>query len=137
VDKPLFSVTTEPGSGNLSAKPYFASLVGPRRVAAGARKSFTLNNEGSVQLVSNTGTGKGVCFVSVTLVPGIAPTLVLFGSNETPSDSDGIPEVLSTASTGVLRFQAVLNPGEMLFASLPSTAAAGTSVSLVVSTEWY
>lgn len=135
--EPLFTIQTEPGQGNLGAKPYFASIVGPRRVALASRSRVNLNTNGSQQLVSNTGVGKGVCFVSVSLVPGVAPTLVLFGSDSGVSDNNGIPEVLSTNTTGVLKFQAILNPGDMLFASLPSTAVPGTSVGLVVSTEWY
>ena len=140
MNKPLFTVRTEPGEGNLSAKAYFASIVGPRRVALGSRKKITLTPDTPVRLVGNTGI-KGkfgeACFVSVTLVPDQTAALILFGSDENPSDDNGVPEVLSTAATGVLRFQAVLNAGEQLFAALPSTAPAGSSVSIVVSTEWY
>lgn len=140
MDKPLFTVKTEPGEGNLSAKAYFASIVGPRRVALGSRRKITLTNDNPVRLVGNSGI-KGrngeACFVSVSLVPGQTAELVLFGSDENPSDDNGIPETLSTAASGVLRFQAVLNAGEQLYAALPSTAPAGSSVSIVVSTEWY
>lgn len=138
--EPLFTVSTEAGLGNLSAKAYFASIVGPRRVALGSRKKFTLVNDIPVRLIGNTGiqgSQGAACFVSVTLVPGQAATLVLFGSDENPSDDNGVPEVLSTATSGVLRFQAALSPGEQLFAALPSTAPPNSSVSIVVSTEWY
>jgi len=137
--EPLFSVKTDPGEGNLSAKAYYASIVGPRRVALGSRRKFTLTNSQSQKLASNTGIqgARGVCFVNVTLVPGQTAELILFGSDENPSDDNGVPRVLSTATSGVLEFQAALSPGEMLYAALPSTAAANSSVSLVVSTEWY
>lgn len=140
MNTPLFTVKTEPGLGNLSAKSYVASIVGPRRVALGSRTKVTLVPGTPVRLIGNSGI-KGrngeACFVSVTLVPDQTAALVLFGSDENPSDDNGIPEVLSTAATGVLRFQAVLSAGEQLYAALPSTAPVGSSVSLVVSTEWY
>jgi len=135
--RPFFNIETVAGEGNLSANSYFASIVGPRRIALGSRQSFALQNDVPVNLINNTGVIRGVCFVSVSLVPGQPATLVLFGSDASASDDSGVPEVLSTAATGVLRFQATLNPGEALYAALPSTTAPNTTVNLVVSTEWY
>lgn len=140
--KPLFRID---GVDSLSAKAYLASVIGPRRVALGVRHKVTLRDFNPVKIAENTGAA-GVdraCYVSVSLAGGQGLTTppVLFGSDNSPSDDNGILQLIGPQiGSPIYSFSAVLYPSEQLYAALPTDVLAlgiTLPIALVVSQEWF
>lgn len=131
----LFEI--DPGAGNLRMDLFFASIIGPARVAHGAKKVFALPQGQGKAIATNTGAGGAlpVCFVRVYLAANqTGPVPVLFGTSETLGTSSIPVNLIGTGAAGqeVSRyFDATLLPGEELYAT------ASANVSVVVAQVWF
>lgn len=126
----------EPGQGNLDARAFVAALVGPRRIHAGQIRTLPVTVAQPRQILSNT--QQAVAFVSASLAAGTAgPTLIQFSSGGGQAVDNAIPVQLENtqgAPSG-RSFEAILLPGETLYAQLPMGAAA--TVRITTSTVWF
>lgn len=122
----------DPGEGNLNLRAYIASLVGPRRVAHGARRTYVLTPGQAVQIGANNARDKEAvyleCWVpfSALVALGIGTgALVLFSDSE--NTGSGVLVNLSTVFPGQQnsRYSAVLLPDDVLFAQLTGSSVSG------------
>ncbi len=127
----------DPGAGNLRMDLFFASTIGPTRVAHGAKKIYKMTGGKGIRVAATTGASgsDAISFVRVYLAAEqLGPVPVLFGTTETLGTS-AVPVNLigsSLAGQEVSRyFDATLLPGEELY------ALASSNVSLLVSQVWF
>jgi hypothetical protein len=123
----LFDFNKDPGDGNLNARAYFASLVGPRRTAFGKSEIKRILPAQGVLLQLNNSRAHECMYVECRL-PAQTPdaTPMLFSSQQDAIGETGVLTVLSTAifvpglggGTGALFYGAVLLPGDQLYAQL-------------------
>lgn len=130
------SIEIDPGEGNLSAKAYLAAVVGPSRLAYGKNTSQTLSQD-VAQLVRNSGAAAQWAYVAVMLPGNVAgPKVALFSGKAQIGFNTAIPVSLqrTVGAPGGNSFAAVLQPGEMLYAS----AAPGEAAFMVItSVVWF
>lgn len=131
----LFEI--DPGAGNLRMDVFFASIIGPNRVAHGSKAVKTMIQGQPQKIASTTGAGgsNAISFARVYLAASqLGPVSILFGTSETLGTSSIPVNLVGTFVAGqeVSRyFDAVLLPGEELYAQTSSNA------SLLVSRVWF
>lgn len=135
----VFDFNQDSGTGNLNARAYLASVVGPRRIAHGVRivKPLTGN---PVQVAKSGVQGSEAVYVECWLPQKVLSALPGGGAICAFSSSENVGEnafqiLLSTTQ----RYTAIMIPDDQIYAVVLSDAlgapiAAGTSVRLVVST---
>lgn len=127
----------DPGAGNLRMDVFFASAIGPQRVAHGAKDVKVLTAGQAVKIAATTGAGgsHAVSFVRVYLATNqTGPVAVLFGTSETLGNTAIPVNLIGTATAGqeVSRhFDAILLPSEELYAQ------SSVGVSLIISRVWF
>lgn len=140
----FFDLNVDPGEGNLNARAYVASLVGPRRVFQGQRKKQQLQTRMATEVARNASPHREAFFVAVWLpitaravLPlGVGITL-LFSTSESMGDtSDTTTLFLGVGEPN--HYHAVLLPNEQLFASVfertdGTAIPAGTTFPVMVS----
>lgn len=113
----LGSGTWEPGEGNLQLAALIASIVGPYRVAHGAKHAVVLEPDEPKRVSSNSPASRHCLFVALYLpMSRTGPLFLTVGQEDTPGDSAGIPVALQPE---LGHFSAVLLPGEQLYAVSP------------------
>jgi hypothetical protein len=132
---PWYDLIKDPGRGNLNLRALVASLLGPRRVAHGQRRTIRVPNVQAAEIARNAVQGDEVMYVEVWLPPQVlaAGARVHFSSSE----SMGETAVLQLFAGIEDKYEAVLLPREQLFAQVLADAAgnpAGPHTPLVVST---
>jgi hypothetical protein len=134
----MFDLNADPGEGNLNARAYFASIVGPRRVVHGQRLVRRVPTTGTTQLLRSTGTGKQATYYEVWLPLSVLATLpgggALFGFSS--SDSGGAENNFQISITFTQRFTGILLGDDNLYIAALSDALGGplvAPVSVVVS----
>lgn len=133
-------VHSDPGEGNLRPRAYVASLLGPRRIAHGARKVFRLEPD-ALRLVAQNAVRSGpeCLFVAIWLPVQVQGGRQLVVSSDENGGESAYLAQLSAGSGGSIgtRFEAVLLPNEELHVSAgPALGSVGnaTAFSVVVST---
>jgi hypothetical protein len=126
VDGNFFDLNVDPGEGNLNARAYVASLVGPRRVFQGQRKKRQLEVGRPTEIARNASPHKEAFFVSVW-IPTTLPAAVAipfgvglvftFGSSEGLGDTSDVVTLFRGGSEPN-RYQTVLLPNEQLYGSV-------------------
>lgn len=126
----MFDLNKDPGAGNLNARAYFASLVGPRRILHGKRdvKRVPVAGTGKgISLYKSTGSGDQATYVEVWL-PG-SSILALPGGGAViafaPSDQGAAQNAFQIVLTLTQRFQLVLLNDDAIYASAVSDAVGG------------
>jgi len=110
-------VVFRPGAGNLQLPALIAAIVGPYRVAHGAKHSVALEAEESKKIASNSPASQHCLFIALFLpLSRSGPLYLTVGQEDTPGDSAGVPVALLPE---LGRFSAVLLPGEQLYAVSP------------------
>jgi hypothetical protein len=106
----------DPGTGNLNVRAYYASLVGPRRIAHGQRTVKRAPTGGaSIQLLRNPSAPSVLFFEvwlpqqSLLLLPGGGALLSFSGTGD--SGENGYQLIL----TATQRYSGVLIPDDQLF----------------------
>lgn len=136
-DKIKALLEINPGAGNLRLDVFFASMIGPNRVAHGAKKNFSMASGVGQRIAVTTGASgsNAVSFVRVYLAARQnGPVPVVFGKSETQGTADIPVNLVGSFPAGqeVSRFfDAVLLPGEELYATTQGDA------SLLVSQVWF
>lgn len=134
-----FDLNEDPGTGNLSARAYVASIVGPRRIAHGQRVVKRLPIGGAQpQSVAKNGTpSKTVTYFEIWLpqrslaLPG-GGVLATFSSS--PNSGESSFQLILNAAQ---RYTGVLLADDQLYAAALTDAAGGAltaDVAVVVST---
>jgi hypothetical protein len=124
----------DPGTGNLNVRAYYASIVGPRRIAHGQRTVKRAPIGGAtVQLLRNSGPNSSVLFFEVWLPQQSLLTLggggaLLSFSGSDNSGENGYQLVLTTTQ----RYSGVLLPDDQLFVAA-LTDATGAPLAAPVS----
>lgn len=118
----MFDFNKDPGAGNLNMRAYFASIVGPRRVAQGRRSVKRVSVNEAQRLVDQV-SGLEVMYFEIWLpqstlaaLPGNGAYLSL-SSSET-AGQNGVQLLLSPTQ----RYQGVLLPDDALYAQAVSDA---------------
>jgi len=118
----------DPGRGNLNLRAYFASVVGPRRVAHGKRFVKLAPAEGSILLARNqVGLGDECLYVECTFPERLVDNTVVQSVSFRFSDSEDVGDnALLRALTPVFpAYQAVLLPGDELYAQFAPRSSGG------------
>ena len=113
------------GSGLLDARALWASIVGPQRLALGARKVARLVNTTPVEIYKNLGASKAYAFVGVALPFNTVanPLNVVFGRDDSQLGfNSGLPVQLTPNQIN-FNFTQLLLPGEQLFAQILGAVA--------------
>lgn len=135
----LFDLNEDPGTGNLSARAYVASIVGPRRITHGQRVVKRLPFGGSQPLpVAKNGTpSKTVTYFEIWLpqrslaLPGGG---VLAAFSASPNSGESSFQIVLNATQ---RYTGVLLADDQLYGAALLDAAGGAltaEVAVVVST---
>lgn len=118
----MFDFNKDPGAGNLSMRAYFASIVGPRRIAHGRRSVKRVPINEALRLVDQV-SGLEVMYFEIWLpqstlaaLPG-SGAYFSFSSSET-AGQNGFQILLSPTQ----RYQGVLLPDDALYAQAVSDA---------------
>lgn len=129
------TIESDPGQGNLDARAYFAAVVGPLRAIFGKNNAYGLLEQKTTQLVKNTGATAQWAYVQVIL-PGNAPAskVALFTKDASNGWNNAVPVTLQTTTGRGNCFEAVLAPGEMVYAR---SAPGEGSFNVVVSVVWF
>lgn len=109
----------KPGEGNLQMQAYFAAIVGPHRIAMGAKRTFNLEQNETQRIANVNPASRHCAFIAVYLpVSSAGPATVSIGSEDMLGDSAGIPVQLfpRIGPAAAISFAQVLLPGETLFA---------------------
>jgi hypothetical protein len=132
----MFDFNADPGTGNLNARAYLASVVGPRRIAQGQRTVKPVPTTKMVQLLRNVGSVEALYFECwlpqqdlLSLAGGGA--LLSFSGSDNGGGENGYQLVL----TATQRYSGVLLPNEQLFATTLTDATGGpliAPVSLII-----
>ena len=126
----MLDLNQDPGTHNLNARAYYASLVGPRRILHGQRNVKNIPVAGSgkgLSLYKNTNSGQQATYVEVWL-PG-SSILALPGGGAViafaPNDQDASQSAFQIVLTLTQRFSLVLLNDDALYASAVSDAVGG------------
>lgn len=136
IGKAEASIEIVPGEGNLSAKAYFAAVVGPTRLVFGKNTAVKLTQKAG-QLVRNAGAAAQWAYVSVVLPGNVAgPKVALFSSSAQAGYNAAIPVSLqrTVGAGGGNSLGVVLQPGEMLYGQAGPGEA---DFNVVVSVVWF
>ncbi len=129
------SIESHEGAGNLDAKAYIASIVGPRRVLFGKHTSVTLTEGTAVQLGKNAGAQTQWGHMTVVLPGNVAgPKVALFSANQSNGFNTAIPVSLQRTTGPGNTFEAVLQPGDMVYAR---SAPGQGEFKIVVALVWF
>ena len=110
-------VVFRPGEGNLQLAALIAAVVGPYRVAHGAKHAVILEADEPRKISSNSPASRHCLFVALFLpLSRSGPLFLTVGQEDTPGDSAGVPVALQPE---LGHFSAVLLPGEQLYAVSP------------------
>ena len=133
--KIIAAIESDQGQGNLDAKAYFAAVVGPLRIIFGKNGSAIVVEGRPTQLVKSSGAIAQWAYVTVIL-PGNAPAdkVALFTNGPSTGFNSALPVTLKTTTGRGNCFEAVLAPGDMVYAQ--SAPGEGT-FPVVVSTVWF
>lgn len=117
-------IETKPGLGLLSAEAYWASVVGPQRLAMAARKPVPLNNTAGTEIYKVLGASNGYVLVGVALPFNFPnPLQVAFGTDEQLGFNTGWPfTLIGNQNAHIFQFTQLLLPGEQLFAQIMDPA---------------
>jgi len=124
----------DPGTGNLNARAYCASIVGPRRIAHGQRTVKQAPATGNaVQLLRNSGgASPSVLFFEVWLPQQSLLLLPGGGALLSFSGSDNVGEnAYQLVLTSTQRYSGVLLPDDQLSVSALTDASGGPLVNPV------
>jgi len=116
-----------PGRGNLDLRMLFASIIGPRRLAFGAKSTIKVSEQ-TPTLIARNNQGTHPWFVAVSLSIDIAgPIKILFSNGPVLDKGSAIP-ILLTNNTGQSgsTFETTLGPGDELFAQCDPSVPGGT-----------
>lgn len=128
----MFDLNKDPGDGNTNLRAYIASVVGPRRVAHGARRMYTLRSDRPILIGQNNAAERECvylqCWVAGAALAGLggAGALVLFADSEDASSTGQLVN-LATGFPGQLNngYSAILLPQDQLYAQIFANAALG------------
>lgn len=136
----LPDLNKDPGEGNTNLRAYIAAVLGPRRVAHGARRSFKLETGKAKLVCQNDAREHETVFFECWLAQGTtglggSGAIVLFSSSEDMGNAVVVD--LAQVTPGQLNnhFSAVLLPQDELYAQLLSDAAGGALASVSVTTS--
>lgn len=129
------------GYGNLDARALWAGIVGRYRLTHGDKVAFVVRQDRPLQVANNVAKHGVYKFVGISLPVGapVNPLSVLFTQDEKVGANTAIPVRLTDAmgnqdagapAVGGGAFYAILQPGEQLFAQLPTGAV--TTANLVI-----
>lgn len=128
----LLDLNKDPGEGNTNLRAYIAAVLGPRRVAHGARRSFKLQKGKAILVCQNDAREHETVFFECWLAQGTtglggSGAIVLFSSSEDMGNAVVVDLAQAGAAPGQLsnHFSAVLLPQDELYAQLLSDAAGG------------
>lgn len=131
----LPDLNKDPGEGNTNLRAYIAAVLGPRRIAHGARRAFKLTKGKAVLVCQNDAPERETVFFECWLQQGTTGlggggAFILFSSSEDMGNAVIVD--LAQAMPGQLNnhFSAVLLPQDELYAQLLSDAA-GASLDAV------
>ena len=121
----MLDLNADPGTYNLNARAYFASIVGPRRIAHGRRTVKRIPLERTISMLGQP-TGVEVNYFevwlpqsSIALLPG-GGAFFSFSSSEDVGESAF--QILLSATQ---RYAGVLTPDDQLFAQALTDAMGG------------
>lgn len=133
----MFDFNKDPGEGNLNLRSYFASIVGPRRVAHGQRKVIRVAVGNPVRIFTNRPQVE-VAYVEVWLPQSSILALPGGGAYLGFSSSEGLGQsAYQLLLNATQRYAAVLLPSDQVFAEALTDAVGGAlagPVSVVAST---
>ena len=123
-------VELDPGTGLLSFRALWASIVGPHRLAMAARKVVTLNNTSAAEIYKSLGASKGYVLVGVALPynANTNPLQVVFGTDDQLGFNTGLPVRMIDSMLPNFAFTQLLLPGEQLFAQIMDVNVAEQNV---------
>lgn len=128
-------IMSHPGEGNLDVRAYVAAIVGPHRVAHGAKTRATLRPDRETQLTSSAGQALRVVYTAVSLPADVAgPLVAMFSNGGAIGPQTSVPcRLLNTLGAHAGNsYSAVLLPGEDLYAQ-----AVSATFDVFVSTVWF
>ena len=108
------------GRGLLDARALWASIVGPQRLAMGAKQSVVLSSTKATKIGDNIAAADAYVLIGVRAVDHGTPTIVLFSKDDSIGVGSGFPVVITGAGASFVDggFTQLLLPGEQLFAQL-------------------
>lgn len=131
----------DPGEGNTNLRAYLAAVLGPRRVAHGARRAFRLSNTRPTSIGQNNAREHETVYLQCWIPPAAlvglpgGGAILLFSSSEDMGNAVAVNLVTAFPGQVNNHFSAVLLPQEELFVQISTDATLGAlpSVPLVVS----
>ena len=107
------------GNGMLSLRAYWASVVGPQRLAMATRRVIELTTSDTARIYGNLGTADAYVFVGVSLPfnAPVNPLTVVFAKEDKTGFNTGLPVRLTDNQVNY-GFTQLLLPGEELFCQI-------------------